>query len=90
MKLHRLFPAALLVVVVGGCEINANTEDHELRAELNSWVRGQLHPWHVQVYQAICQLEERAEASSPLDDDRQLCGGTGEGGRPSDPPDFDD
>ena len=97
MKHRRLLLAAPIALLALGCPSPgptppASTEDTELRPKLQTWVHTPvtgLHAWHENVWQAICQLEEREHAESPLDNDRRLCRPGGDGGRPADPPAFE-
>ena len=81
MKRRYLYPLGLVATLaLGGCK------DTELRGVLKPWFQEE-HDWHMKVFTAICQLEEKAAIEIP----KRLCpGGPGEpGGRPPAPPVFD-
>ena len=94
MKHRRLLLVASIGLLAVGCPEPGPTppptsRDEELRDTLQTWVHGELHGWHMEVWRAICQLEEREHAESPLDNERRLCRPGGDGGRPADPPAFE-
>lgn len=84
---HRIFRLSIplgLVLMLAACGKPA--KDTELRAVLKPWLQEE-YQWHLKVFTAICQLEEKAMIDIP----KRLCpNGPGEpGGKPPAPPAFD-
>jgi hypothetical protein len=64
-------------------------KDQSVRDWLGNTGPGSLYEWHKRVSDAVCQLEEKAQVTTPLTNSRRICpNGSGGSGDKTTPPKY--